>query len=225
MRILVVEDAPRLRRYVAEALAQAGYAVDAAADGDEGLLRAELHDYDVVVLDLMLPGLDGLSLLDRLREARNEVCVLILTARDTVEDRVNGLQRGADDYLIKPFALEELLARIQALARRRYRCPSAAVAVADLVVDTARRTVHRDGYPLDLRPREYALLEYLVLRKGHVVTRAEIENHIYDEAADLASNAIDAAISRLRRKIDSPPRPSLIQTRRGMGYILDEAES
>ena len=223
MRVLVVEDAPRLRRYLSQSLVRAGYAVDAAADGREGLLQAETHDYDVVVLDLMLPGLDGLDLLGRLRQRRAQVCVLILTAMDTVQDRVDGLRRGADDYLVKPFALEELLARIQALVRRRYHCQTTTITVADLVIDTARRAVSKCGSRLDLKPREYALLEYLALRKGHVVSRADIQDHIYDGRIELASNAVDVAMSRLRRKVDPPSGPSLIETRRGVGYVLTEA--
>ena len=223
MRVLIVEDAPRLRRYLTQALTKAGYAVDAASDGLDGLALTEVHDYDVVVLDLMLPRLDGVGVLRRLRDAKRDVRVLVLTARDTIEDRVNGLQQGADDYLVKPFVLEELLARRHALVRRRYGCPAPILEVADLVIDTGRRTVAKSGLPIELRPREYALLEYLVMRQGRVVSRSEIERHIYDEHADLVSNAVDAAICRLRRRIDTEDQPSLIQTRRGMGYMVDGA--
>ena len=209
-----------MRRYLSQALANAGYAVDAAADGVEGLALAELNDYDVVLLDLMLPRLDGLSVLQRLRQDSRDVPVLVLSARDTLEDKVRGLQRGADDYLVKPFALAELLARLQALVRRRYGCTTAILQVADLVIDTGQCTVTKNERVLDLRPREYALLEYLAIRQGRLVSRTDIEHHIYDEHADLVSNAVDAAICRLRRKIDAPDRPSLIQTRRGMGYIM-----
>lgn len=222
MRVLVVEDSSRLRRFLCQALRRAGYAIDAAADGEEALALTASVDYDAIVLDVMLPRLDGLSVLDRLRREGCQARVLVLTARHTVEDRVAGLQRGADDYLVKPFALDELLARLQVLVRRRYDCLSPVVTFAGVSIDTARRSVTKNGLAIALRPREYALLEYLALRKGTLVSRAEIENHIYDDPAELVSNALDAAISRLRRKIDSPDAPSLVQTRRGMGYILDE---
>jgi DNA-binding response OmpR family regulator len=224
MRTLIVEDAPRMRRWLSQALKGAGYAVDTAADGVDGLALAELNDYDVVLLDLMLPRMDGLSVLKRLRQDSRDVPVIVLSAKDTLEDRVNGLKLGADDYLVKPFALAELLARLQALVRRRYGAISAILQIADLVIDTGRCTVTKKGRILGLRPREYALLEYLAIRKGHVVSRTDIEHHIYDEHADLVSNAVDAAICRLRRKIDTPDRPSLVQTRRSMGYIMDEVK-
>jgi len=213
-----------MRRWLSQALKGAGYAVDTAADGVDGLALAELNDYDVVLLDLMLPRMDGLSVLKRLRQDSRDVPVIVLSAKDTLEDRVNGLKLGADDYLVKPFALAELLARLQALVRRRYGAISAILQIADLVIDTGRCTVTKKGRILGLRPREYALLEYLAIRKGHVVSRTDIEHHIYDEHADLVSNAVDAAICRLRRKIDTPDRPSLVQTRRSMGYIMDEVK-
>jgi len=224
LRILVIEDSERLRRYVSKGLRGAGYAVDTAADGEEGLWLAESVDYDVIVLDLMLPGLDGISLLQRLREKGRNVHVLVLTARDTVEDRVRGLGEGADDYLVKPFAMEELLARIRALARRSYGVKSPRIEVGGLVIDTSTRQATRCGSAVDLAPREYALLEYLALRRGEVVSRSEIEEHIYDDRADPMSNVVTSAISTLRKKIDVPGRPSLIRTRRGMGYILEEAD-
>jgi DNA-binding response OmpR family regulator len=222
MRTLIVEDAPRMRRLLSQALKGAGYAVDTASDGVEGLALAEVNEYDVVLLDLMLPRMDGLSVLKSLRQANRDVSVLILSARDTLEDRVRGLHQGADDYLVKPFALAELLARLQALVRRHYERVSPVLKVGDLVIDTARRTVTKGKRALGLRPREYALLEYLAMRQGRVVSRTDIEHHIYDEHADLVSNAVDAAICRLRRKIDTPDCRSLVQTRRGMGYIMDE---
>lgn len=211
-----------MRRLLSQALKGAGYAVDTASDGVEGLALAEVNEYDVVLLDLMLPRMDGLSVLKSLRQANRDVSVLILSARDTLEDRVRGLHQGADDYLVKPFALAELLARLQALVRRHYERVSPVLKVGDLVIDTARRTVTKGKRALGLRPREYALLEYLAMRQGRVVSRTDIEHHIYDEHADLVSNAVDAAICRLRRKIDTPDCRSLVQTRRGMGYIMDE---
>lgn len=225
MRLLVVEDARRMRRYLTKALTRAGHAVDEAADGLEGLTLAELNDYDVIVLDLMLPRLDGIGVLQRLRRADRRASVIVLTARDTVSDRVAGLRSGADDYLVKPFALEELLARVEVLARRRYDRPNPVLQIDDLVIDMARRTVSRRGQDLELRPREYALLEFLAHKQGTVVSRSEIEHHLYDERAELSSNAVDAAVSRLRKKVDTPNRPSLVETRRGMGYVLRTTET
>jgi len=225
VRVLVVEDSKRLRTYLGKALVRAGLAVDLAADGEEGLHLAEVNDYDVIVLDLMLPKLDGISVLRRLRNEKGRARVLLLTARDTVEDRVYGLQEGADDYLVKPFALRELLARVQVLLRRRYDQISPQITVDSMVINTAGRTVQRAGTLLELQPREYALLEYLAARKGQVVSRREIEQHIYDDRVEPMSNVVDAGICRLRRKIDRPGEPSLITTRRGMGYVLGGGES
>ncbi len=224
MRVLVVEDSPRLQRTLGLALRKTGYAVDAASDGEEGLWLAESHDYDVIVLDVMLPKRDGLSLLAALRQKKNPVHVLLLTARDTVADRVLGLDAGADDYLVKPFALEELLARVAALCRRAYGTKQPRLAVGDLEIDTAARRASRAGRVLDLTPREYLLLEYLARRRGQVVTRAEIEEHIYDEQVDPLSNVVDSAVSCLRKKLAAASAAPLIHTRRGLGYVL-EAES
>jgi DNA-binding response OmpR family regulator len=226
MRVLVVEDSERLRASVTAGLRKSGYAVDAAADGATGLWQAESTDYDVVVLDLMLPGLDGLTLLRRLRAgARRDTHVLVLTARDTVEERVAGLRAGADDYLVKPFAFDELLARIEALVRRRHGAKNPRIEVGGLAVDTAARTVTVDGRPVDLSPREYALLAYLVARRGTVVSRTEIETHIYDDRAEPSSNVVDAAVYAVRKKIDpSGGGASYIQTRRGMGYVLQSPQ-
>jgi len=220
VKLLYVEDALRLQRSVAAGLRRAGWAVDVAGDGEEGLHQAEVNDYDVIVLDLMLPKLDGLSLLRRLREGGSETHVLLLTARDAIDDKVTGLNAGADDFLGKPFALEELLARVQALGRRRYGHKNPRILVGGLEIDSARRRVSRDGAAIDVPPREYALLEYLAFRRGRVVTRGEIEEHIYDGRADPMSNVVDSAICALRRRIDLPGKPSLIETRRGFGYTL-----
>ncbi len=220
MRILLVEDSQRMRQNIGAALRRSGYAVDLAPDGEEGLWQAESHDYDTIILDLMLPKLDGLSLLKRLRARGRKTHVLLLTARDTVPDRVLGLQAGADDYLVKPFALEELLARVQALCRRSYDSKQTMLAVGDLEVDTISRTARRGGKPLVLQAREYSLLEYLARRAGHVVTRTEIETHIYDSEADPVSNVVDSAICALRRKLDAANPVPLIHTRRGIGYVL-----
>lgn len=222
MRVLVVEDSTRLRGYVSRALKTCGFAVDEARDGEEARSKAESEDYDVIVLDLMLPKLDGMSVLRSLREHGRQSKVLIVTARDQVADRVLGLQEGADDYLTKPFALAELEARIQVLVRRQYRFERPRISLGGLVIDTARREVKRDGATIMLKPKEYALLEYLVMRRNWVVTRSDIERHVYDDASELKSNFVDAAICRLRGKIDIDGMPSLIETRRGVGYVLRE---
>jgi DNA-binding response OmpR family regulator len=222
MRVLLVEDSQRLRRAIALGLKRAGYAVDVSGDGEEGLWFAESHDYDAIVLDLMLPGLNGLSILRRLRDQGRQVPVLILTARDSIEDRVRGLQTGADDYLIKPFAFEELLARVQTLVRRGHGQKNPRIRIADLAIDTATRTVSRGDETLTLTPRDYALLELLTMRRGQLVTHVQIEQHIYDARVEPNSNVVEAAVYALRHKIDRPGAPSLIQTRRGMGYILQE---
>lgn len=224
MRILLVEDSRRLQQAIGTGLRKAGYAVDIAGDGEEGLWYAESNDYDVIVLDLMLPKMDGLTVLRRLRDQGKTTHVLILTAKDTVNDRVRGLDTGADDYLVKPFAFAELLARVQALGRRAHGVKSPQIAVGDLTIHLASRTVTRSDSPVTLRPREYALLEFLALRRGEVVSRSEIEHHIYDDRAEPMSNVVDATVYAVRRKIDRPGKPSLIQTRRGMGYILEAGD-
>jgi DNA-binding response OmpR family regulator len=221
MRILLIEDSERLRRSVASGLRKAGYAVDEAADGEEGLWAAQANAYDAIVLDLMLPRLDGLALLRQLRESGNKTHVLILTARDAVEDRVLGLRSGSDDYLVKPFAFDELLARVEALVRRSHGAKQPVLCIGGLEIDMARRVARRGRTNLDLPPREFALLELLALRQGQLVTRTQIESHIYDQHTEVMSNVVDSAIYSLRKKIDTPGAPSLIQTRRGMGYILE----
>ncbi len=223
MRILVIEDYEPLRRSLVRGLDEAGFAVDATGDGEEGLWYARSGDYDVIVLDLMLPGRDGLSLLRALRADGRDTHVLILTAKDAIEDRVRGLDLGADDYLVKPFAFAELLARIRALIRRRYHAKDPRIRVGDLEIDTARRQVRRCGTPVHLTPREYALLEYLALRAGQVVTRQELWEHVYDFHASPESNVVDVYIGYLRRKLEKPGWPRLIHTRRGHGYMLAES--
>ena len=220
MRLLVVEDSARLRQSVSTWLRRNGFAVDASADGEEGLWLAETNDYDAIVLDIMLPKLDGLALLQRLRKQGKQTHVLLLTAKDTVPDRVRGLELGADDYLVKPFALEELLARVKALCRRAYGSKDSRLAVADLEIDTTARKVSRAGQPVALQAREYALLEYLARRRGQIVTRAEIEEHIYGGEVEPASNAVDSAICSLRQKLGEANPTPLIHTRRGLGYEL-----
>ena len=225
MRVLLVEDSERLQRSLGTGLRKSGFAVDVAGDGANGLWFARSNDYDVIVLDLMLPGMDGLSVLRELRAAGRDTHVLVLTARDSVEDRVAGLSAGADDYLVKPFAFEELVARVRALARRRHGSKNPVLTFGDLRIDTAGRTAAVGARQVELSPREYALLEYLTLRHGSVVSRTEIEQHIYDDKAEPMSNVVDATIYALRKKIDPPGAAvSLIRTRRGMGYEL-RAES
>jgi DNA-binding response OmpR family regulator len=223
MRLLLIEDSERLQRSLSTGLRKSGYAVDIAGTGPDGLWHAESHDYDVIVLDIMLPGLDGLSVLKRLRERGKDTHVLLLTAKDTVADRVTGLRAGADDYLVKPFSFDELLARIEALTRRRHGRKNPVIRVGDLEIDTAGRTVSRGGKGIELFPREYALLEYLANRQGEVVSRSDIEAHIYDDRVEPLSNVVDSAVCALRRKIDPPGGPSLIVTRRRMGYVLNAA--
>lgn len=215
---MLVEDSERLQRSISTALKKSGYAVDTAADGEEGLWLAESNDYDAIVLDIMLPKIDGLTLLKKLRAAGRKTHVLLLTAKDTIEDRVHGLQIGADDYLVKPFALEELLARVQALCRRSYGQKSSEVSIGPLSIDTLKKSAVVHGRATELSPREYHLLEYLAMRRGQVVSRSEIECHIYDGLVDPMSNVVDSAICLLRRKLGDA---ALIQTRRGLGYVLD----
>jgi DNA-binding response OmpR family regulator len=222
MRVLLVEDFQILRESLAQGLREAGYAVDAAGDGEEGLWYAQSSPYDVLILDLMLPKLDGLSLLKKLRENNDQTHVLILTARDAPEDRVKGLDLGADDYLPKPFVLAELLARVRALVRRKYQIKSPTLRVSDLEVDTSARLVRRGGRVIDLSPREYTFLEYLAARAGTVVTRTDIWDHLYDFNSETDSNVVEVFIAHLRKKIEEPGRPRLIHTRRGHGYVLGE---
>jgi len=225
MRILVIEDFQMLRDSLTEGLREEGFAVDAASDGKQGLWQANSGGYDVIVLDLMLPGMDGLSVLRKLREANHPARVLILTARDTLEDKVKGLDQGADDYLVKPFAFTELLARVKALVRRRYDARSPTIAVGDMMINTAAKSVTRGGKMIDLSAREYALLEFLALRAGEVVSRTDIWEHVYDFNSTAESNVVDVFIGHLRRKIERNDLPKLIHTRRGQGYVLAEATS
>ena len=216
MRILLVEDKNRLREAIGKALRESGYAVDSTDNGNDGLWMGSENTYDVILLDIMLPGLDGLSVLEQLRKRKCDTPVLLLTAKDTIADRVKGLRKGADDYLIKPFALEELLARIEALCRRSYKKSTSTITLNDLVIDSSGKTVKRDGNLIDLTAREYAILEYLA-----IISRSEIEEHIYDELVSPMSNVVDSAICNLRKKIaKGPDDAELIHTRRGQGYIL-----
>ncbi|MCG3127729.1 MAG: Response regulator MprA [Phycisphaerae bacterium] len=221
MRALLVEDYAPLRETVAQALAEAGFAVDSAAEGGEGLWYAQSGAYDAIVLDIGLPGRDGLSILRTLRKSGQTTPVLLLTARDTVADRVAGLDAGADDYLIKPFALEELLARVRALVRRKYEATDPVLHVRDVEIDTVRKQVRRGGRTIELTAREYALLEFLALRAGQVVSRTDIWEHLYDFHASAESNVVDVYVGYLRRKLEESGGTRLIHTRRGLGYVLE----
>jgi DNA-binding response OmpR family regulator len=224
MRVLIVEDSVRIREALLTGLRRSGYAVDAVGDGKQALIHARTTEYDAIVLDIMLPEMDGLEMLRQARAAGVETPVLLLTARDTVGDRVQGLQTGADDYLVKPFAFEELQARVQALVRRRHWLRRSIIRVGDLELDTSTKLVSRAGQDVSLKPREYAILEYLAHRAGQPVSRAELEEHVYDQDSQVNSNAIDSAICILRAKLDNGSGRPLIHTRRGMGYVLAEQE-
>lgn len=220
MRVLLVEDHKPLVRALKQGLEEEGFAVDVAHDGEEGNFKALSANYDVIILDMMLPKEDGLSLLQRWRKGGMTTHVLVLTARGTVEDKVRGLDSGADDYLTKPFQLEELLARLRALVRRGHHVKNPVLQVNDLEIDTAARAVRRGGQAIHLTPREYALLEFLAFHRGKVVTRSMIWEHLYDEQDENTSNVVDVYIRYLRNKIDKGFDPPLILTRWGEGYMM-----
>ncbi|MDT8318693.1 MAG: response regulator transcription factor [bacterium] len=222
MRILLVEDEKDLAAIIKKGLEEDGYSVDMAHDGEEGLYMAENYPADVIILDIMLPVMDGLTILHKIREQEIKTPVLMLTAKDAVPDKIKGLDWGADDYLTKPFDFSELLARIRALMRRAADVKEAVIRVANMQIDTATREVKRGGKLILLSAKEYALLEYLAYRKGHVVSRFDISEHIYSEDFDLDSNVIDVYINFLRKKIDRDSDEKLIHTVRGAGYILKE---
>jgi DNA-binding response OmpR family regulator len=226
MRILIVEDSKRLRQTLATAMRRSGYRVDECGDGEEALWKASETPYDALILDIMLPGLDGLEVMARLRGQGKEVPIILLTARDSVEDRVRGLRHGADDYLCKPFALEELLARVEVLCRRPYGKRDTVIRVADLTIDTAARSALRDGVALELTSREFALLELMALNAGVLLSRTKIEHHIYDEQVSPMSNVVDSTVYALRKKMAvRADLPDLIHTRRGQGYVLEVRKS
>lgn len=216
MKVLIVEDEPNLCRTLAKALREEGYAVDTAGAGDDGLRMAFDYDYDVVVLDVMLPGLDGWELLRRLRTSK-ATPVLMLTARDAAADRVRGLDGGADDYLVKPFDLNELFARLRAIIRRHAGKPRPVIELDDVRVDLNLRRVELGGVPVALTAREYSILEYLALHRGELVTRTDLHEHLYDENADTMSNLLDVHVFAIRKKL----RQDLITTRRGQGYCIE----
>jgi DNA-binding response OmpR family regulator len=221
VKLLVVEDSERLRRSLTHGLRHSGFAVEAVADGEEGLAYARHGNYDVIILDLMLPKLDGLSLLRRLRADGSDVHVLILSARDQVEERIQGLQLGADDYLTKPFAFEELVARLRALIRRKFGRKSPVHRVGPLQVDTGRRLVSRGEEPVALTRSEYAVLEYMVARRGRVVSKTELLDHLYADPGQGSENAIEVLVHQLRKKIRRNGEEEIIRTRRGHGYVVE----
>ncbi len=221
MRALIIEDDQAIADFVARGLREAGFAVDVAADGEEGLAAALQGQSDVAIVDLMLPRRDGLSVIDELRRRGRTTPVLILSARRSVDDRVRGLQAGGDDYLTKPFAFAELLARVQALVRRATRAPEpTTLSVGDLSLDLLTRKVSRAGTSIDLRPREFALLEYLMRSAGKVVSKTMILSHVWEYQFDPQTNVVDVLVSRLRDRIDRPFDSKLLHTVRGVGYVL-----
>jgi two-component system copper resistance phosphate regulon response regulator CusR len=222
MRILVVEDEPAAAAVLAKGLREHAYAVDIAADGAAARDQVSGTDYDLVILDVLLPRINGLELCRQLRGFGATMPILMLTARGGLDQRVEGLDAGADDYLSKPYHFPELLARVRALLRRGPALAPATLAVADLELDTRARTAARGGRPLPLTTKEFSLLEYLMRKNGHVVSRDDIAQHVWDDSFDAASNLIEVYIQRLRRKIDDGHEPKLIQTRRGAGYVLSE---
>jgi DNA-binding response OmpR family regulator len=221
MRLLLIEDSARLRASLSQGLRQAGYAVDTAQDGHEGLWLATENAYDVIILDLMLPGIDGLTVLRSLRERGRSTHILILSAKDMVEDRVQGLSLGADDYLVKPFSFDELCARIQALLRRTYGAKNPVLHVGGLEINTGARRVSCEGREVKLTPREYGVLEVLALRSGNIVTRRELWEHLYEFEDETSSNVVDVLVCSLRKKLGEGAE-EILQTRRGRGYILEE---
>jgi two-component system copper resistance phosphate regulon response regulator CusR len=220
MRLLIVEDNQDLRDSLRSGLGALGFTADAAADGEEGWQRASSAEHDLIILDRMLPRLDGLDVLRRLRQSGSRVPVLMLTARDAIDERVAGLEAGADDYLVKPFAVSELVARVRALLRRGHLRAEPVLRVGELEIDTAGRIARRGGRRIDLTPKEFAALECLALRAGAVVDRSELYAHVAGAPGEAASNVVDALIARLRRKLEPPGATPVVMTRRGFGYQL-----
>ena len=224
MRILVVEDERRIASFISRGLSEHGYAVDVASDGEEALHWPDVAEFDVIILDIMLPVRDGIDVCRTLRRRGMRTPILMLTARDAVEDRVRGLDSGADDYLVKPFAFAELLARVRALTRREPAATGTVLGVGDLLLDTTTRDVSRDGKRIELTTKEYALLEYLLRHPNQVLTRTMIAEHVWNYEFDNASNVIDVHVRNLRRKIDDPFETKLISTIRGAGYRISSRQ-
>ena len=225
MRILVAEDQPQLLTMLVKNLTLAGYTVDGVADGAEALAYLDVTDYDAAVLDVMMPKVDGLTVLRTVRDRGSALPVLLLTARDAVQDRVGGLDAGADDYLTKPFAMDELLARLRVLTRRKGSGQTNVYTLADLTVDTAARTAVRHGRTLNLSAREYALLEYLIRNKGVILSRTQIENNLWSLDYGGGTNVVDVYISYLRKKLELPDEERLLHTVRGMGWVLKQEDA
>lgn len=221
MKLLIVEDSGRLLHSLGLGLTKLGWAVDLAPDGERALARLSVHAYDVIVLDLMLPGIGGLEVLQRLRARGVDSHVLVLSAKDRVDDRIEGLNRGADDYMTKPFSFDELEARLQALMRRRLNEKNPVLEVAGLRLDSASRRVLRGDEPLNLTPSEYALFEFLARRRGRVFSQGQLLDHLRSSDADVSSNVIEVLVSSLRRKIHLPGAPPIVRTRRGFGYVIE----
>jgi heavy metal response regulator len=222
MRILVIEDEKKVAEFISHGLVEEGYAVDVSQDGDQGYFLAATNEYDAILLDILLPKMDGVTLCTKLRAEDNHTPILMLTAKDAVKDKVRGLDAGADDYLTKPFAFEELLARIRSLLRKKYQQQKTRFQVHDLVLDTITHIVTRAGIEIPLSVKEYALLEYLMRNAGSVVTRTMIAEHVWDINFDTFTNVIDVYISYLRNKVDKDHKTRLIHTVRGRGYVLKE---
>jgi heavy metal response regulator len=220
VRVLVVEDEKKVASFIKRGLEEEGYAVDVAADGEEGLAMALSRVHDLIILDIRLPKMDGLRVLEALRQDGVAAPVLLLTVRATIEDKVLGLDAGADDYLTKPFAFQELVARVRALLRRRMEAEPTVLRIGDVMLDPARRTVTRGGEKIDLTPREFALLDYFMRNPGRVLTRTMITEHVWDYSFDTSTNVIDVYVNYLRRKIDAGREPKLLHTVRGVGYVL-----
>lgn len=221
MKLLIVEDSPRLRETLGRTLSKLGHAVDLAADGGEGDLMGRTTDYDAIVLDRMMPVKDGIDVLKGWRRDGIVTPVLLLTALEDVADKVDGFGAGADDYLTKPFAIAELVVRLEAIVRRRYSQPSPVISAGPLAIDTASKSVARDGETIALTAREFSLLELFVRRPGRVFSREQIEHHLYSETGTPLSNAVDTAVYSLRKKLSPPGTPPLIHTRRGLGYVFE----
>jgi heavy metal response regulator len=222
MRLLVVEDEKKVARFIKQGLEEEGYAVDLAGDGEEGLAMALDGVHDLFILDIGLPRRNGLQVLEELRKRKIATPVLLLTVRATIEDKVLGLDAGADDYLTKPFAFQELVARVRALLRRRIESSPALLQFSDLTLDPARRAVYRSGEKIELTAKEFALLEYFLRNPGRVLTRTQIIEHVWDYDFDSGTNLVDVYVNYLRKKVDSGREPRLIHTVRGVGYVLKE---
>ena len=221
MNLLIIEDSQKLLRALGHGLRKLGYSVDLVGDGKEGLDYAQCNDYDVIVLDLMLPGMDGLSILRNLRAMGKQTHILILSAKDQVEDRVQGLQLGADDYMVKPFSLDELCARLSTLVRRRYQAKNPEVVLGSITVNTALREVRRMGKPVSLTPGEYAIFEYLVLNRGRVLSKEQILKAVHDSDSYGGTDIVEVTVCTLRKKIGMRGEDSVIKTRRGYGYYVE----